>query len=383
MRLSGHITELDGLRGIASLLVLVHHFWPRDSTKLAAVAPVAHLGWVGVDLFFVISGFLIGGILLDSVGREDYYRTFYARRALRIFPLYYLFLLVVFVVVPAAEKGSYFTTEFIRQSGHPLWYFMYLGNLREALIGHEPAYFLAPLWSLSIEEQFYITFPLVVAALNRKHLRTLLYALVIAAPAFRLVSALIVPTNERIQYLATPSRVDVLALGVLLALELRGSEFPITRRQSAIALVVALSVGVGVFLLGGFNRMGLFCRVAGYSILALIFSALVLWTVLSRDGSATSFLRWAGLTRIGKLCYGIYLLQRPAEVLFLKLLSLLHIEVAASPILVILGKIATTVLVASLSWTLFEFRILRLKRYFSQRQPQWNGGLLTEPSPGN
>src|SRR5690606_14821333 len=85
----GHIAELDGLRGIAILLVIVHHFWP-DTGPLLAAYDVVHLGWIGVDLFFVISGFLITGILLDTRGERGYFRNYLARRALRVFPLYYL-----------------------------------------------------------------------------------------------------------------------------------------------------------------------------------------------------------------------------------------------------------------------------------------------------
>ena len=100
----GFILELDGLRGIAILLVMVHRFWPR--TGVGVAADVAGAGWIGVDLFFVISGFLIAGILLDTRGEADYFRNFYARRALRIFPLYYLFVIGVFVVLRATPGSA-------------------------------------------------------------------------------------------------------------------------------------------------------------------------------------------------------------------------------------------------------------------------------------
>lgn len=377
---SGHILELDGLRGVASLLVLFHHFWPTEPGGLQKVANVAHLGWIGVDLFFVISGFLIGGILLDTAGRKDYYLTFYVRRALRIFPLYYLFLTVLFVVIPLAQKGAYLTTAFVRESGHPLWYFLYLGNIREALTNHEPAYFLAPLWSLSIEEQFYLTFPLFVAVLNRKHLRLLLCALILMAPLLRFLSLVWFPRSERIQYLATPCRMDVIALGVLIALEFRSGTFVRAKRYASACLLVLL-IGLAIaFRLGGLDRLQPFCRIAGYSLVAFTFSAFVLWTVLHRGLVATAFLRFPAFTRIGKLCYGVYLLQRPTEVAFLKVLSHWHLSSGASPLLLMFGKIVSTVLVASISWYLFESRILQAKKYFAERSSRWKLGLVREPS---
>ena len=136
-QLRGYIAELDGLRGIAILLVLVHHFWPTSGVW-EQYGHLPHLGWIGVDLFFVISGFLIGGILLDTKHEPHYFKNFYIRRALRIFPLYYLFLIVVFTLVPMTEGGPYRLTDFIQASGSPLWYFCYLGNMREAILGPAP-----------------------------------------------------------------------------------------------------------------------------------------------------------------------------------------------------------------------------------------------------
>jgi len=99
----GRIVELEGLRGIAILIVTLHHFWPDTGGLFEAWAPLAHLGWVGVDLFFVISGFLIGGILLDTRDDPRYFSNFYARRVLPIFPLYYALVLSLFIVVPAGQ----------------------------------------------------------------------------------------------------------------------------------------------------------------------------------------------------------------------------------------------------------------------------------------
>lgn len=359
---TGYIPELDGLRAFAILAVVIHHFWPRTG-PWTNYEKLPHLGWIGVDLFFVISGFLIGGILLDTLHKPDYYVNFYARRSLRIFPLYYLFLIVVFAAVPLAEHGPYMHTEFIRQSGSPAWYFLYLGNVREAIRGHEPAYFLAPLWSLSIEEQFYLLFPLVVRSLTRRNLMRLMIALIVLAPVFRTVMFFLVPSNERIQYLATFSRMDVLAWGVLLAILIRNGRRVLHTRWIGSLTLLGIAANVVAFLLNGLDRTLPFCRIAGYSLVGVTFAGVVLWTVTARPG----FLRFGPLRNIGKLCYGIYLLQRPTETAVVKILPRLHVHLSEGSLVLMAVKMLVTYCVAWLSWNLFEKHVLKLKDHFVTR----------------
>lgn len=135
-RSDAEIDEIDGLRGIAILAVMVHRLWPRDAVNRFGVA--ADAGWIGVDLFFVISGFLITRILLETRNDPGYFRNFYARRVLRIFPLYYLFVGTLLIVFPLAGN-----TEYLDRSGSPFWYLTFLGNIPEALLGNDPPYWLA------------------------------------------------------------------------------------------------------------------------------------------------------------------------------------------------------------------------------------------------
>lgn len=150
------VRELDGLRGIAVLLVILCHgpgFMGRADLRIGR--PLSHplfdllrlfqSGWIGVDLFFVLSGYLITGILLDTTSRPNYYRNFFARRALRILPLYYGFLLVV-ALAPLHLPGSLMA-----------WFFVFVGNI--AMVAKPWPGFIGPLWSLQVEEQFYLTFP--------------------------------------------------------------------------------------------------------------------------------------------------------------------------------------------------------------------------------
>ncbi|MES2123407.1 MAG: acyltransferase [Gemmatimonadota bacterium] len=364
INLRGTIRELDGLRGIAILLVIIHHYWPAEG-PWAEWAALPHLGWIGVDLFFVVSGFLITGILLDTRSAAGFFRTFYVRRALRIFPLYYLFLLLVFVGIPMLQGGPWASSEFVRQSGSPWWYLLYQGNLREALVGHEPAYVLAPLWSLAIEEQFYLVWPFLVSTIPRVRLRPVLVATIVGALAYRFVTFLIWPANERVQYLATPSRLDVLAIGALIALGLRDRWLHLTRRTIGRAALTGIGVLATTFALGGMDRTTPFGRTLGYSIVGVTFGFVVLWAVTGREAKSTAWLRWKPLRALGKVCYGVYLLQRPMEVVVGKVTEAAGIpwnrtELSTVPILM-----AVTFATAALSWFAFERPILRLKRHFS------------------
>src|SRR5687768_17069225 len=159
---AGFIPALDGLRGIAIILVMVHHFtYYRPTYGIDAwIGSVVFFFWTGVDLFFVLSGFLITGILLDTRGNERYFTTFYARRTLRIFPLYYLVLFVAFVVLPK------FPAVHLVLAGQadvpPQWpYWLYLTNFSIADGGWAHGW-VDVAWSLAIEEQFYLLWPLVI-----------------------------------------------------------------------------------------------------------------------------------------------------------------------------------------------------------------------------
>lgn len=358
--LRGHIREFDGLRGIAIALVMLHHFWPSTG-PLAALSPIAHLGWVGVDLFFVISGCLIAGILLDTRGAPGALKNFYARRVIRIFPLYYLVVFGAFVGIPILQGSN----ELLEQSGSPWWYLLYAGNIREALLGHEPAYVLAVTWSLSIEEQFYVLFPLAVILLSRARLAAVLWTLVVAAPLFRTATALLWPENERIQYLATPSRVDVLALGCLIALAARGHARVPGARLTRLILPGSILACAIAFLVGGLDRTTFFGRTFGYSLVGAAAFALVLWVSHRRGTRSLAWLRIAPLCGLGVVCYGAYLLHRPVQVIVGKLAERLLPEV---PLIgTTLGLVvfsAAGIAAATLSWFLVERPILRWKRRF-------------------
>jgi len=349
----GFIAELDGLRGIAILLVMVHRFWPRSDAGLAA--DLAGAGWIGVDLFFVISGFLIAGILLDTKGEPTYFRNFYVRRVLRIFPLYYLFVGSILLVFS-------WRAGFLEHSGSPLWYLLYLGNVPEGLLGHDVPYWLGPAWSLAIEEQFYLTFPWLVAFLSRERLTRTLLAILVIAPLVRVATMMIAPGHERVQYLFTLCRLDTIAIGCLLAILLHGID--VERYRAKLRTIGAgVLAGVAVTAVAtGLDRTTAFGRIGGYSIVALGCGSVVLLAMLARDQRSTAWLRDARLRYFGKLCFGLYLLHRPADTFVGALAGRAGIDAAALWLIPI--KIAGALALATLSWHLLERPILGLKAAF-------------------
>jgi len=208
MRKSGSdrfIPELDGLRGIAILLVMIHRVYPRAAGDTPW--PI-EAGWIGVDLFFVISGFLIAGILIDSRGDAQYFRNFYARRVLRIFPLFYLLVGGMLIAFPLLGHR-----QFLQDAGSPLWYLLQPGNVPEGPLGPNPPYWPGPVRSLAIEEQFYWAFPLPVPAVAPQRLARWLFAFAALALVARIATTIALPDRERVQYPFTPCRLDTIPAG--------------------------------------------------------------------------------------------------------------------------------------------------------------------------
>ena len=173
------VPELDGVRALAILPVILLHCRPTGD-HWRWLSSIGANGGIGVSLFFVLSGYLITGILLDSVDKPHYYRNFITRRALRIFPLYYA-ALAAFVLFPAFFADAASWSE-MRKWGVG-WFFVYAGNLRQAWLAQwPPVLSFSPLWSLQIEEQYYLLFPWVVYALSRRNLWRVLIACIAVAP---------------------------------------------------------------------------------------------------------------------------------------------------------------------------------------------------------
>jgi peptidoglycan/LPS O-acetylase OafA/YrhL len=339
-----HIPELDGVRGIAILLVLICHFGylfpPPIGNWLS-------LGWVGVDLFFVLSGFLITRILVAARGQEGYFRNFYLRRAIRIFPLYFLFVgIYFFALLPAAHRHGLLLG---RHGSDQLWYWTYLGNWH---IGSEHST-LTHLWSLGIEEQFYLVWPLVIWLVPRRWIAGLCGALVAISLVTRVAVVWHYGLGREASFF-TVCRMEGIALGALLAAGFR-------IRGPRRLLVLAVTVLPILLAMSGPNGFGM--TVFGVTAIAVLF-AVVLQAVIeeSSDGTLRSrILRNGILTSLGKYSYSIYLFH----ILLLTAAVRLHESRGWSATLLFAGGLSGSYLMGWVSWQLFESRMLMLKRHFS------------------
>ena len=367
-----HIPALDGLRGVAILLVMLYHQTAFQASTLLdrPVAFVLYGGWSGVDLFFVLSGFLITGILYDAKGSEGYFRNFYARRMLRIFPLYYAVVFFCFVVLPHFPHPHRAEWEAVgRDAG---WYWLYLSNFA---IGAYPAFrhgILDISWSLAIEEQFYLLWPLVVFALGRRRLMQVCVGLIVFAVAWR-VGAVLLDAPVIATYVYTPARVDSLAVGALVALWGRGAEglSGVARWARPVGIgagAVLLALGVAI---GGLDPFHPAMQTVGYTLFALLFGGVLVASVSAVPGSRLARVLDTGVLRtFGRYSYALYLFHLPLRAVIRDLVygprEFWQIGASTLPGQIVFFVVSTvlTLAVAWLSWHLFERHFLELKRYF-------------------
>jgi peptidoglycan/LPS O-acetylase OafA/YrhL len=359
----GHVPALDGIRGLAVLLVLIFHVFqvePVPSHPVLRMGYAATLfGQTGVDLFFVLSGFLITGILLDSRASRRYFTNFYGRRTLRIFPLYYGSLVLFLVVLPRLVD--------VHVSGlSPVWFWTFSTNvaathgLNAGGLGHY--------WTLAIEEQFYLVWPFVVFALSRAALIRACVASLVAAAALRVL----VESRGISCFMITFCRIDTLVLGALLALAAR-SPRGLPGLARAAFWVGPVAIAVALPLCASMRGSGsIWLQGVKYPLIAVFYAAIMVIGITASAGS------WAGrlvtlspLRSLGKYSYGIYVFHPP---LIEALRSWLRSPVAAQaiggmhggPLLALKLTLifGASYALAYLSWHLYEKHFLVLKRHF-------------------
>jgi peptidoglycan/LPS O-acetylase OafA/YrhL len=354
---------LDGVRGAAIALVLIYHYVdielaPGSRALLGSQALFyaflpTRLMWAGVDLFFVLSGFLIGGILLDNRSSPRYYSVFYARRIFRIFPIYYLMVGAVAIGAAAWPLSPLFRGDM------PLWAFpLYAQNL----LGD---YTLAPdaievTWSLAVEEQFYLLFPLILKLSSRTTLLYILGTCTVGAPLLRGALILNGWGFEQV-YVMLPTRADTLALGVIAAVIVRSE-----RARGWVANHSAVLYGALCALILTLPTMLKwtsyeYVGTIGYSLLGVTFFLLILLLLLAphpllRAVFSAGWLRWLGM-----VSYCVYLVHHPLKIgLFLILLpgrAPLIADVPSFAVTVL--ALAVTLAIAQISWLVIEKPLIR------------------------
>src|SRR5688572_7958162 len=374
---AGFVPALDGVRGFAILLVLVLHFsaygheLPRSGLLIDQLYyRVAAAGWIGVDLFFVLSGFLITGILYDAKGSPHYFRNFYIRRTLRIFPLYYGALILFLVIFPLLWP-NHGGLRSMQNDGW--WYWTYLSNVKIAMDGWPQFGAIGHFWSLAVEEQFYLLWPLLVLAFRRRQLQMICLICIVVALAARVV--LNIRGNNPAAFVFTPARMDALAAGAYVALAARETEGLRSLARFALpgaALMVVLAMVI-VALRNGFAAYDPLVSTIGHTAIALLFAGvLVLVLTLSRETLLVRVFNSTPLRFFGRYSYGIYVFHHPLLFLFSGVVPLaliptvLGLQLLRQAVFIVIATAVTTAL-ALLSWHLVEKRFLMLKVHFPTR----------------
>lgn len=377
------LLALDGLRGLAIVLVMLFHFvaMPAHSLIDQPLVVLARYGWTGVDLFFVLSGFLITGILLDAKGSKHYYRNFYIRRGLRIWPLYYGFVAALLVVYPWVG-GAAGAAEAATLREHQWWVWTHTMNWLVAISGDfttKATLGTGGFWSLSIEEQFYLAWPLVVAALPPRMLLRSCLVLVLGSLVVRL-GMTVLGASWAAVYTATFARVDPLAIGAALAVIARERDGLAGLRRHTGAAIIGAILGfaaIEVILRHVREPNYVLSLALQCSLVALLWSAVLIRTLTAAPGGALArFTHTRVLRSFGKYSYALYLFHGHVNRLFSKIgLDPKGSDAGPGPVLLrqllYLGlALAVSYAAAFLSWHLYENHFLRLKRFFPSRRPK-------------
>jgi peptidoglycan/LPS O-acetylase OafA/YrhL len=361
---SNRIPELDGLRGIAIGMVVLYHafffnFAPNSGSAFAYLIFPIRIGWSGVDLFFVLSGFLIGGILLDSKDSSNYFQTFYTRRFLRIVPVYYATLLCLFALSTWSKLHSGVSPAWIVENNVPWALFvLFLHNFWMAASNSMGSGHLAVFWSLAVEEQFYLTLPWLVRYFDRKRIMTLAIEAILLAPALRIVCYSFWPNHSLSWFVLMPCRADALFFGVLGAAAVRD---PVCKawignhKNTLRALIVFFALGVPFVTQTNLRANGLPMVSVMLSWLAAFYLLVLVYAFSFPASLPSRCLRWSWLRWLGMIAYGMYLFHELVLTFARNFFGVASPSSSVARQLAVSGvAVAVTFLLASLSWLYFE-----------------------------
>lgn len=362
-----YYNELDSVRAVAALMVMFLHFFQQQhgpsSTIVTYLAKFAILGQSGVTLFFVLSGFLITRILLASKDGSNYFSSFYIRRSLRIFPLYYFFLALIFFIIPAFSGTGY--VPFNKQ----VYNWVYLQNF--AVTFKWPYEGPAHFWSLAVEEHFYLFWPLLVYVLDKRKLWWACISIAIIA----IISRIVLLQNGYDAFWFTLTNMDSLAMGSILALMepiITGKETAAKSKRLFTLCFFLVLIPTGALWFNVSGKREMYVQVIKPLLLNVICFSLIGRVIASESGRLLTAFKNKTLMYLGKISYGLYVYHPLCFSIFFA-----H-TYTGSVLLDFVICFIIAIAVATASYYLFEARFLNLKKYFTYKKP---GNVAAEPVP--
>lgn len=354
------IRELDGLRAIAILLVVAWHYLGTTAGPDSYMWRLLILGRTGVDLFFVLSGYLITSILLNNRESPSFFGSFYGRRAFRILPIYYVMFALYLIGVGLAWTPTLFGGDV------PEWtYAVGLQNVWMAIRQDYGALWLGGTWSLAIEEQFYLLFPLIIRLASVRLLPKILVCIMIVCPLGRAIAGIM--GDQYAYYVLMPMRADVLAVGALIAWAEFSDTITDALRARIRKTLVATTCVLPIFVLAIGKHTDRHMAIWGHTYLVALYGA-ILFTVLQQKGAPfLSVLRSAPARFFGDISYALYLVHLNVWVLLSLLFGITRgIDEPAGAALT-MAAFAVSVVICAVSYRYFERPLVR----FSHRRFQY------------
>lgn len=356
------LPQLDGVRGLAILLVLVWHYLvgPLESSSSSSLRFIGRLGietWTGVDLFFVLSGFLIGGILIDAKGSDGYFVKFYIRRVFRILPVYFVLWasLPIWRRLVQAANGASITAM--------PWYVYATFTQNFWLANHSWDVWMSHTWSLAVEEQFYLALPLLIWAVSKQSLWKLALVITVGTFFFRSLLYLRFYPWGMAPYTLIFCRADALMLGVLGAILVRNPRWFSELQRRRKYLSTAAASGLLPLIIVTAKGWGMGTRptsTLGFSLIATFYLFLVLAAVVS-DGAFKRIFCMTWLRQLGTMAYGLYMFH--GAVLFLTYACFGYDQPRLDKlfdVIPMLLAVAGSLALSHLSWKCFESKLVGL-----------------------
>ncbi len=296
--MKGHIPQLDGIRGLAIILVISFHYWGN--------IPIFSFGWCGVDLFFVLSGYLITSRLIALQQQKKPLKKFYVNRALRILPIYYLTLVLFYVGFNLfVKKENFHFFDFYNHNWasfaffYQNWTFIFYKGLKENFLGH--------FWSLAVEEQFYLVWPFFLYTFwQKKWFFKMAFIIIILIIIMRTFIFFQYPewSDYSHYYYNTFCRMDAFLIGGCLFLSQKANNVKYFVRLSVVSVII---IAAGIFLTGNAAISNPFISTAGYTLIALAFAGLIYKASNNSSKLISAIFNYKWLTFTGKISYGLYI----------------------------------------------------------------------------